>query len=523
MFEKAYVQFKPMLLEVLGKLARQGFTVSPYDAEDLIHSFFLDRWPAIQRNYEDEKGTLKAYVYASFLRFARREIARKKRRSHQALERHQLEELMSPLDATETEEKRLDAEAISAALRHVQQDDRNILLEYLRLASERKVARNLNVTRHRVRSGLSNAMGQLAILLEAPPIPENEWRVTREVLGKGRSLFQAAKYLGISDQEAERLHKKNLRFLLNGIRKSDMANQTHIRETKSSEDDARQELRELLTEALTSDSPEDAMRELRSRVDEIWQFLSKVETKEDLDVDLEKVDPERLAKLYEELSESFAKKRNIESLGEEERKEVNPFLYATAGEEYEIGVALGTLLDRIEGAPSGDIEDWFDGVSPVSEDYAEKLLETPSMRGAPEAVCNLAKKGITALTLFYAIKSVDSLVMRAMKDGYLDEDGGIRIREKEDGYDVELADLSYKNFVTETARTCRCDKETAKRLLEWVLNAAEYVPALFANFKAQPLEGGGVTLMYLEKMPENLHERWMLSRLAEKHLLRAAV
>lgn len=39
--EQAYAELRPLLFDALARLARQGFAVSPADAMDFMHDFFL--------------------------------------------------------------------------------------------------------------------------------------------------------------------------------------------------------------------------------------------------------------------------------------------------------------------------------------------------------------------------------------------------------------------------------------------------------------------------------------------------
>src|SRR3954471_6523094 len=83
--EQAYRTYSGLLIGALGGLARRGLRVYPDEAFDLIHSFFLDEWPMIAANYDDTKGELRPYLYAAFIRYARRAVLRRLRLRTQLL------------------------------------------------------------------------------------------------------------------------------------------------------------------------------------------------------------------------------------------------------------------------------------------------------------------------------------------------------------------------------------------------------------------------------------------------------
>src|SRR5882724_6541181 len=79
---QAYGHLTPIFFGALGRLARQGFVVSPADSMDLIHDFFVDAWPALNDHFDPNKGSFDGYAYGAFVRFARPRIIRLQRWQH---------------------------------------------------------------------------------------------------------------------------------------------------------------------------------------------------------------------------------------------------------------------------------------------------------------------------------------------------------------------------------------------------------------------------------------------------------
>ena len=73
-FEQAYSQLMPLFFGALGRLARQGFVVSPADGMDLIHDFFAEAWGGLVAHYDPNKGSFEGYAYVGFVQFSRPRI-----------------------------------------------------------------------------------------------------------------------------------------------------------------------------------------------------------------------------------------------------------------------------------------------------------------------------------------------------------------------------------------------------------------------------------------------------------------
>jgi len=209
-----------MLFGALSRLARQGTTALPYESLDLIHSFFVDEWASVVRNYRPDRGALRVYLYSAFVRYARRVILRERRLRGELLDETALASyLEQPHSGASDPETRLDVDAVNAILRALPEAERNVLTEYLDGASERELADRYRVSRYRIRETLAATIVRVAMQLERPVfIGQREWEVTRSIIGGGRTVKQAADRLGVSEEWARSVHRDTLRSLLARIR-----------------------------------------------------------------------------------------------------------------------------------------------------------------------------------------------------------------------------------------------------------------------------------------------------------------
>jgi RNA polymerase sigma factor (sigma-70 family) len=217
--EEAYRTYRPHLLRVVAALARRGYRSDPLTALDLIHAFFEEEWSRLLETYDPSRGPLRPYIQVAFFRFARRRIVRLGRISSQGMSPSELQRIAG--SEGNKIERGVDTSRVRTAMQMLSPLDSDVLESYLEHPSERGVAERLGLTRYQVRESLSRAVGTVAVNLDRPPsISRQDWSVTTEVLRKGRTLAQAASYLGIGREEAARSHARTLKTLLGGLRRA---------------------------------------------------------------------------------------------------------------------------------------------------------------------------------------------------------------------------------------------------------------------------------------------------------------
>jgi DNA-directed RNA polymerase specialized sigma24 family protein len=196
--EAGYKQFRGLLLDALGRLARRGLAVQPADGLDLINTFFADEWDGLVQRYDPNLGSIPTYVYGAFLRFARPRIISLRRWSQPIADLSHVVENFgshsepSAADALVRKEEHL---AIEEALTELPSQTRDVFLDYLTLGprSQRQLARKYKFSRYRVHELLIRVIGRLIVRLEesgAWTLPDRD--VAYLLWSEGRTLEETA-------------------------------------------------------------------------------------------------------------------------------------------------------------------------------------------------------------------------------------------------------------------------------------------------------------------------------------------
>jgi RNA polymerase sigma factor (sigma-70 family) len=187
----------------------------------LIHEFLLAAWDGLVLRYEPEQAEFKTYLYGAFLRFARHQLARLRRQSAVLEELDSLLEVQADLDGHEQRVLQLDLPELRVALGKLPQRTQRLLAIYFDggSKSERAVARELGVSRYRLRLDVTEAVAFLSAELgEMPPgITREEWEVARKVLHFGYSAEEVASKTGKGEHEVRRSVSRALRGIGRGL------------------------------------------------------------------------------------------------------------------------------------------------------------------------------------------------------------------------------------------------------------------------------------------------------------------
>jgi RNA polymerase sigma factor (sigma-70 family) len=163
---EAYRSYFGLFLDAISHLARQGFVAQPADVDDLIHDFFLEVWDGLVERFDASKSGFPAYAYGAFLRFARKRILQWQRWGQPRediawlADQIALRPSASPLEGLVRSEE---IEAVRSALRQLDPEPRQLLLEFLALGrrSERRLARIRQLNRNHVHDLLIKAFGEM--------------------------------------------------------------------------------------------------------------------------------------------------------------------------------------------------------------------------------------------------------------------------------------------------------------------------------------------------------------------------
>jgi tetratricopeptide (TPR) repeat protein len=503
-WEKAYHRYRPLLFAALSKLARSGFAVPPDEGLDLIHDFFIEGWSPVQTNYDSSKSKYVTYLYKSFINFARPRIVRSVRWREGLLPPEQLWERVEAsvaFSSLDDPERLPDLAAVRDALQRLPRSERELLLHYLRgnETSERKLADRFSLTRYALRLRLSDALAKVAVSIgERGSMTDPEWSFALALWRDKRTIREAARMLNRSVGEIQEMRAHLFRNLSNAIQarsaqevKMSAGSYTHARV--------------LLEAALSPDPGTKVFAALREHAELVLDYLGQPEAEVLIQKHEAALTAERLADIYAALGSDEAwSKDNIEI--------DDAFLKASVEEERSVGEAFYRVL--IPALPyhltdfSGRV---FFGAPTVESEITEILVAEPSVEQGGPPAHDLARFGITPVTILTASQGVADLARRfcAMEEigrgqKLILDRGGSRAGK------AELPVLSRDLSVQEVLLVTELSETSSTRLFDWLTNVAGYLPKLFDGFEAQ-LWGDELRILKTDKSVSDLFERWFPS------------
>jgi RNA polymerase sigma factor (sigma-70 family) len=509
--EIAYVNLRPLLFGALGKLARQGFVVSPSDSMDLIHDFFIEAWEGITSRYDPEKGSFESYVYGAFVFFARPRIIKLLRMRGYPLD---------PLEPDESETSCYssdDLEKVRRAIFQLPEHEREVLGRYLysNERSERGLAKEFSVSRYQLREILTGALGRIVVLLNRPErMPERDWQVALALWRDKRSVPGAAAYLGLTETQVRRAQARNSMLLAEALKyfrpnRGDYERRPHMSGSYNSPSQARTVTAcDLLKKAFRSPNDYEILQQVRQRSDEVLKALEDEEALGISDEEVESLDPLWVAEIYEAIAANFEPPP-------EDAETIQALLDANAQEEYSIGLAYHQALMQDLPDELQRLEKRFTQLPKVGREEREELLATPAARAAMPYSEGPAAYGVTPLTVFYATEAVSSVLERLKRYGMLDDKPLTIGRDRVIPYGKSGKTINARSLSKEIASMAYCREDVANAVFPWLIEVAHYKPFLFSGFKAYAVEKD-IRLYATEKRYDNLFQRWGIPA-QEKH------
>lgn len=510
--QEAYQNLRPLLFDALSRFARQGLAVLPSDAMDLIHDFFVEAWEKVTAGYDPKKGRLEPYVYGAFVHFARPRIVRLLRMQRDLVDPAVLPTVAKDLRTNaETDPEFLhDREVVRDALGQLSGKEREILLGYFDSdASERALARQFKLSRYKLREELLTSMGKVVVWMDRhKEFSQSDWKIAVSLWQEQRSVAETAGCLGITEAQVRHGHERNIRIVAALLEdqqseKSERRNTSMKRNPTQTGMDAVTALQQLFL----SSGDEELLRKAQGHAQEMLIAMDEVEWDETMDAAMaEHLDPLWVAKVYETLAKPYVKQEDIGLFQSmfEARKE----------DERSIGQTFEeVLLSRIPPGAVRALWPYFDSLPPVPLEQRELLLKSPSVMASRTANV-LTKWGITPVTIVSAMDAVGALVQRKLR------------REKFSSFPIVLSKdnlvpgdqvLDYQTVAKEIRFVTRSPVETSRRIVDWTVDAAQYVPFLYDGLMATPC-GKGICLIPAGMDFESLAERW-----SETAMLPAAV
>lgn len=500
--DRSYRALRPLFFLALGRLARQGFVISPADGLDLIHDFFAEEWANLKRTYKPAKGNYQAYAYQSFVQFSRPRIVRIQRFQNYRLRPDEVESaLTEPVTITPNPEVSYDQQLVRSRIAELPHLEREILAQYVYSdASERELAKTYSLSRHRLRELLVEALGRVLVWLDRPDeISATDWRVALALWRDARSIPQSARYLHLTEHQVRAANKRNFEFL------TGVLSVYHPHKTLRSHEMATKvsfEPRELFKQTIFSPGNEELLELIKQEAQRVLDSLDGPEAMDISEADMISLEPSWVARVYEALATA----REVDEID----IPADPG-YAHVEAEFEVGQAY--KLSLIPGLPVylADLPGkWLSNLPEVDDDERADLLATPAACGAEPLSCEMARYGVTPLTVLDATNAVARLLQRYIRSGRLSSDKPL-ILSHHGVNDGEV--LRAEHLADEVSQVADCREPTARVLLDWSIEVAQMKPLLFNTFTAETAGGESLALTYTGVKESDLHKRWGLSSL----------
>jgi RNA polymerase sigma factor (sigma-70 family) len=503
--ELAYPRLRTLFFAALAKLARSGFVVSPDDGMDLIHDFFAEAWPGLENHFDPDKGNFESYAYGAFVQFARPRIVRLKRWQNSLIGAERLEAFAGDAGV---EVEGADQERVRQALAKLPEGEQKILRRYVysEYSSERVFAKELGISRYRLRAILIEALGRLAVSFDRPSeIAPQDWDVAQALWRDRRTIQEASAVLEMTPQQVRSAYSRNVRFLGEILKHYQPNEWSPGRKKKMAERQQSNQALNLLKTVLQSPNDGKLLQDLSVHAEEILQAL-ELTGDPTIEESLDSLSPEWVASVYQTLFEALAVKDLEAELVASEAWE------AHEGEDMNIGKAFReTLLaDLTEDLRfPGEVR----SLPEIDENERVRLGRAPDVVGGkPESEWWL-QYGIRPVTVFYAQEAVSGLLNRYVRRGRLPETPVVLGDESLVVMGDDQKSYGLSNLLREEI-SCRaeCRPEVARALYSWMLRVGQRKSWLFAGFEAAPGPGGStLRLTCTTERFEKIYQRWGLT------------
>ena len=481
---RIFENYQRQLWPVIAALARRGFAVPPDEARDLIQDFYVDEWQRFSENYDPARGSFERYLFGAFFQFARRRIARdysQKKRMTELSTIVNLSDGAPPLEEVLDENAR--ANQMREALAQLQSHHREALESFLQdsSANERTVARQMGITRYRLRETLTDAVGRLATQLHSlEPKNDIEQNVADALWRDGLDARETADLLGVLVSDVHVIRKRIVNHLLSALH-------TSTRKTSRSENMFRADLNSnrdplgLLKRVLSSRDPQ-LLQQLRIRAGEVVAALdADDEDFTDAEGEVLAEDLQWLAQVYDVLGSDDDAEMDTEEA------EIEAVIDDIHGQqEREIVQAFNMLTTYLPHHLS-DWGKWFGELREVDHDTRLSLSRRWSELGAGDSIEQLTRYGLTPATFFEATIGLQLLLERCIADStagissvvLLEFGSGVAQRPTDPRY----VTVSRDQLLAQMRSSPDCPPRADKPLLQWTCSAAAFRRRLFEGFQ----------------------------------------
>lgn len=398
-----FLEYKPLLWRVLGRLARDGYVIQPQDAHDFIQDFYLE-WHPLNERFDAQKGDFAPYLVASFYRFCRRRFLQLQRLRARTVDIEELAGLPGPdTPIPEAAEWKEQIARLKVHIATLPSEERQLLEALLsdETFGERALAQRFRLTRYGLREVLARAVSRVALQMCAGEPATGDAAVAVRLWLEGKTPRKVARELGLSTGQVQLAKQRFAQALLASIRP--------VGRTSSKEGIIMSGNFELLRQVLNKVGDAAALGQLRSQCAEVRAALDEGDfllSKEEGRLLAE--NPEWLGEVYRVLA------------GDEGGPEPDLALEAALADEHaEIAAAWEVLLEKLDGtrlaAGPSPWEQALEGIVESDQDYLAHLRVQTSVERGGAAAQRLLRYGLTPYILFDALRNMELLFKRTWR------------------------------------------------------------------------------------------------------------
>ena len=488
---------------------------------DILHDFFVEELPDIRRNFNPDKAAaFSTYLYSAFVRFARARIQRLHRQQRMLLDPKMLMELQDSISAPPSPEDSVDWSQVSTALAQLTPAQRRLVDNWLTRNpySERELAREMGISRYKLREQLVDAVGQISLHFAAhTQRGDVDHRVAEAIWRDKLTPAEAAAALGLSEQQVRNARARNYQRIVQAL-VSTPAQPARIRNVVMSEESV-----QTLLAKIFGNAPVQALESaVAQQAPALVQYL--VESDEAVAHKWQGLPADRLACVYEAIARGMGTVEGFEP----EVNEDDPLFVAHANDRRAVGRAFAEAL--VPALP--------DGLFPLllacqarlriaPRQVVEQLRREPDVLVGGNAAQTLAEFGLKPSHIVVATDAVAMFIERAVAVEHFPQDHKLlfvrgRADERTLSHTVQSltheasgANLTRAEMAQEISAVASVDADTGEVLLDWLVDTAPYVKSLLSGFSAETARDN----VLLRPRPEStgdLYVRWSNPRLTTK-------
>jgi len=486
-----FEQIERLLWKLLGKLATRGYVVPPSDAQDVIHDFYVYAWPQLLQRFDPSRGAFNSYLASAFYRYGRHRIVQL-----QAWRRRlqDVTELAERSAADPLPEDAAELAQIRAIVDRLDEPGRTILLARLEGRSERDLERSLNLSRHRQRELLIDALGRVGLQFGGLSAGRSiDGRVAESLWRDDRTIADTALQLGVSVADVRASRLRNVARIAGAIKKPSQSRRT----------DMPNDLLQLVKSAMLGEVRPERLDEIRRHAADIRILM------EDEEIEFSSSEVEMLAErstavaaVYEALAgEAIEDDQADEAISREIESRFQ-------SREQQIGEAFAAALETLPDF-FHDWRRWFGEIRDVPSAYREHLSRQLNVQAGGPFAAELIEYGLTPAIFVAAGRGIELMASRLLRVAATPTEDDRRQTPKnlvqiyrqifERTKSGELPSLVLtlaqeseiptcvprEMLISQVRGTPSCPPEAVEPLAHWLLGAARHKPFLFAGFEVK--------------------------------------